>query len=524
MGIPYYFSHIIKTHKSIVKCFKNNTKVINNFYLDANSIIYDVIHTLDFNYNENIENQIIKEVINKLENYINQINPSNIIFIAFDGVAPLAKLEQQRMRRYKTDFLNRNYKINNEKEKHVFNSVLITPGTLFMKNLSNTITSHFEKISNIIVTSSNEDGEGEHKIFQYIRDNSSIHNEMNTFVYGLDADLIMLSLNHLKINNKINNIYLVREAPHFNNLINDTIDINELYMLDIQKLALTIVKELDKEENMFAIHDYVFLCFLLGNDFLPSFPALNIRTGGISKLIEAYKNTMFNELVIQNGIINWKGLYNIILYLTQKEEEYIIKEYELRNKITDNLQYKNNNREEIHIDFEKIPQVEREIEKYINPCENFWKERYYKILFDININETKKKQISLNYIEGLEWTYKYYTDKCCDWRWKYNYHYPPLLEDLIKYIPIFDKEFIKNNETKPVSQLVQLLYVLPKNSLSILDDNIYNKVLNECSHWYSDDCEFLWAFKKYFWESHVILPHVDVDEIERFINRNKFKI
>jgi len=430
MGITYYFYHLTKKYKKLK--VNELPKNIDNYFIDFNGVIHTECSKLlndSINSKKFTEELIIENLWDKINNYNDIYKPKKLI-ICTDGVAPLAKIIQQRKRRYLTIFKN-----NIDKIKSSWDTNAISAGTTFMDNLDEFI---FNKINDnsFIFDGSKNAGEGEHKIFQYLR-TIDFDKSKAIIINGLDAaDLIMLSLNHLKINNKINNIYLVREAPHFNNLINDTIDINELYMLDIQKLALTIVKELDKEENMFAIHDYVFLCFLLGNDFLPSFPALNIRTGGISKLIEAYKNTMFNELVIQNGIINWKGLYNIILYLTQKEEEYIIKEYELRNKITDNLQYKNNNREEIHIDFEKIPQVEREIEKYINPCENFWKERYYKILFDININETKKKQISLNYIEGLEWTYKYYTDKCCDWRWKYNYHYPPLLEDLIKYIPI----------------------------------------------------------------------------------------
>ena len=64
----------------------------------------------------------------------------------------------------------------------------------------------------------------------------------------------------------------------------------------------------------------------------------------------------------------------------------------------------------------------------------------------IEIDEIRKKQICLNYLEGIEWTMKYYTVGCPDWRWTYNYMYPPLLSDLIHYIPYFNTEFISNKQ------------------------------------------------------------------------------
>ena len=107
MGIPSYFSFLIKNHSYIVKKLLHFDKNIHNLYLDSNSIIYDCLRKLssDFeSYKNNVEfeNQLIKEVALKIEEYILTINPSNNVFIAFDGVAPIAKLEQQRTRRHKS--------------------------------------------------------------------------------------------------------------------------------------------------------------------------------------------------------------------------------------------------------------------------------------------------------------------------------------------------------------------------------------------------------------------------------------
>jgi 5'-3' exonuclease len=171
--------------------------------------------------------------------------------------------------------------------------------------------------------------------------------------------------------------------------------------------------------------------------------------------------------------------------------------------------------------FESIPLYERQVEKYINPYKNFWQQRYYKCLFNIQIDEERKKQVCTNYLEGLEWTFKYYTFGCHDWRWCYNYNYPPLLTDLIHYIPFFDVDLIQKKQPNPVNELVQLSYVLPKECLHFLPKRLYDGLIKEKSHWYRSDCEFIWAFCRYFWEAHVDLPHIDIEELEEFVNSQK---
>jgi 5'-3' exoribonuclease 1 len=103
MGIPSYFSYIIKNYCTLLTNIHKNPQSFHNFYLDCNSIIYDAVHNINFNQLEDSEmNTIIYNVIGKIDEYIHFIKPTNNLFIAFDGVAPVAKLEQQRNRRYKS--------------------------------------------------------------------------------------------------------------------------------------------------------------------------------------------------------------------------------------------------------------------------------------------------------------------------------------------------------------------------------------------------------------------------------------
>ena len=154
-------------------------------------------------------------------------------------------------------------------------------------------------IKQFIFSGSDEPGEGEHKLFQHIRENEKLrHQKEVTVIYGLDADLIMLCLNHLRISKQI---YLYRETPEFVKSINRDINPNESYLLDIPLLSQEIIMEMNNgkkpssKQETNKLYDYIFLCFLLGNDFLPHFPAMNIRTNGIDIMLEAYKHISKSE-------------------------------------------------------------------------------------------------------------------------------------------------------------------------------------------------------------------------------------
>lgn len=528
MGIPSYFSYIIKNYSNIIRnlrFFKKQTNfTFQHLYMDCNSIIYDAVHSLEKQINSgtpidtDFETAVIKKVSMGIESYIKLIQPTDCVFITFDGVAPFAKMEQQRTRRYKSSFMANISFDNNSTKTPAWNTSAITPGTDFMEKLSKQIDydyTHMEgryKVKRIIVSGANCPGEGEHKLFEKLRIDSVIND--NVAVYGLDADLIMLSIFHLKY---CKNIYVFREAPEFlkNSLpIESRGDDNEPHFLDINSLSSHISAEMNcKFADPQRIYDYVFMCFLLGNDFLPHFPAMNIRTHGITALLDIYRlyiGSHADRYLISktSGNINWKNVGIFIKEIAKREHEFLQNEYFVRNKF-DKRKYPENTPEEKEEYMQNIPTIYRAEEKYICPDESYWEDRYYKALFNCKRNQDELMSICNNYLEGLEWVFKYYTKGCPDWRWKYNYHYPPLFTDLYKYIPHFEMDFIKDsNNTAPFSPEVQLSYVLSHNNLHLLPKPICHFLKTNYSELYPEQYKFQWAFCRYFWEAHPILPEI----------------
>ena len=599
MGIPSYFSHIVKEYRHIIKDMKS-IRHVTNFYLDSNSLIYDAVKnnpTYDKTKQKEYENELMNMVCAKIDYYVDTLKPRERVFIAFDGVAPVAKLSQQRDRRYKSWYTTQIQRdLEGAAYKESWNTSAITPGTDFMKKLNTHVTEYYEKKNRYasttaatttntpslkyIVSSSMESGEGEHKIFEYIRKYPEYHNapDTTTLIYGLDADLIMLTLNHLYITNN-KNMYLFRDTPEFIKSIDSSLDANRDYLMDIPELANAIVNYMHEQgiegcvekDTLRAnrIKDYIFLCFLLGNDFLPHFPAVNIRTGGINILLNVYRETLGgsgNKFLTNsdNGKITimWKNFHEFISHIAKSEDSLLMEEHKRRDKAEKRMGMSNrrgrnggghfkdskdskdernerNARNTNKIlnevdevlgtdiremdDLLMLPMKERSVEKYINPFQHDWEYRYYKSLFDVEITDERRKQICMNYMEGLEWTYNYYTIGCMDWRWCYKYHYAPLFKDLIKYIPHINANFLVPKEKQSIEDIVQLCYVLPKANLNLLPLNVNIVLMQRLAHLYGDNYDFKWAYCRYFWESHADLPTLSIEMLESIVHEAKHK-
>jgi 5'-3' exonuclease len=529
---------LIKNHRALLQKYVKGRLPVDNFFIDANPLIYNSINK--HHYTQDDYPLILENVIQQIMELISTFAPQ-MTFIAFDGVAPVAKLEQQRGRRYKRRFelppppetntsaMTTSTNPSTPAATIPFNSIEITPGTAFMKFLNRELKRTFESDPSILYTGSDEFGEGEHKIFHHLRSHATEIREQTNVIYGLDADLIMLCLNHLPVSERL---YLFRETPHFIQAIDDTLEPNETYVLDIAGLSRTIHSDVHLTPT-----DYIFTCFMLGNDFLPHFPALNIRTGGVTKLLDeaqSFRSNRGSLEMMSEGLnfvrqtpegvrINWDIFRQYVTELANKEKQYILDELKLRDRKQRNY-YPSNTREELQKKINELPTSERDLEKSIQPHRNGWEDRYYMSLFGLNKPPTEQfiQQVCNNYLEGLEWTLKYYTGDCPDWRWCYRYHYPPLLKDLVFSIPTDNTvQFISPSiRPPPIDELTQLCYVLPTEHLEIIPEQVREAVLQAHPEWYipeGEDVDFLWAFCKYFFEAHPILPEIDVNELEQIV-------
>jgi len=308
MGVPYYFYNIYKKYNRKYSLTVSQSDLskseITHLFLDYNSMIHPCAQNamLQLESDEQVytEDEIEEFIITKCLEYtlhtLTIIKPRHL-YICIDGVAPCGKLVQQQERRYKSHFL--------KEKKVIWDTNKITPGTLFMNKLTNALL-HFikentfvkEMSTSITLSSSNECGEGEHKMMNIIRDlEESAGNQCNSNlygIYGLDADLIMLSL----LSVASDKIVLVRDqndTPDFIYLSAGVLkfaifsDLNST-CISAHKTQLSEVMGSDTEKAVIdrVVSDHVFLCFLVGNDFLPGIPSLSIKDNGIGMISRAY--------------------------------------------------------------------------------------------------------------------------------------------------------------------------------------------------------------------------------------------
>jgi 5'-3' exoribonuclease 2 len=604
MGVPGFFLWLMKNYKkegfvfnksklllTDIKIVKKNKKIsdeellkiqqkneytqsllneVNNidwFLIDANCLIHPVCFKVvaenpELTDNDKLENKMMNAVLEYLEKIISYVNPSKGIYLAIDGVAPVAKIKQQRSRRFKS--VADKVMWDNIKKKHNkpltqhWNNNAITPGTEFMVKLHNKIINWANGLNkHVIYSSCFTPAEGEHKLLQFIRQNQNKNQDLSYVVYGLDADLIFLSLA-----TESEKIYLLREANEINK--NESKEVlNYVSICIMRKSIVNTIKEylleaadgllnVDKMEDDTSkvkqkntlygfddldetriVNDFIFMCYFLGNDFLPHIPSLDIHQDGIESLIISYVETT-NELVIEKNKIEYllngkqalqgKTLNKINLDFLERFinklsglEEGVLREHFAKGKkrfSCDGDAYE-----------KEVFKIENLQFKVPDPIQlgsdtpDEWRARYYKHYWNVGPDEIEEfsKKLVTHYLIGVKWVTMYYFDDCPSWNWYYPFDYPPFITDIAKYLPELNLNKIKFDKGNPLKPFMQLLAVFPPQSNNLIPGSLRKLMTNPKSslaYMYPQEFEQDFINKKRYWMGIPKLPPLDIDLIK----------
>lgn len=509
MGIPRFYKFITEQFPDVsqqVSFKKGQYGKVDNLYLDANGIIHNCAHDVYFPdkprlsqsknpTSEQLEIKLFQAITDYMDQLLKFVQPKRLFYIAIDGTAPLAKQSQQRQRRYKAADEK------TDEQLKTFDSTCITPGTYFMYKLGKYIQFYITKMVStdpiwqnvhVIFSGSETVGEGEHKIVQYIREQRN-KNKLVHCMYGLDADLFMLGLG-----THCQNFYLLREEQ-FKTAWDDTL----FYKVNIGLLRKQIF---DLWGSMGGnttqmIDDFIFICFLAGNDFLHSLPCCHDLTQSINFLMELRKKVLGSSYITSSKAYNLNNLAIFLKSLAETESCTIFEQYYQQNFVNTTLNDSlvDSTRPELGIDLQK------------------YRELYYRKAGVDHTNQNKIWEFCKQYLQGLEWVQYYYHSVPNNWHWYFPYHYSPLVIDIVDYLTNTNNNIrltrVSNKYFKPILPFQQLLCVVPPKSKTLLPSYLRYLYNSELKKYYPSKYHIDYEGKLRDWEGIAILPFIDLHKV-----------
>ncbi|GLC57430.1 hypothetical protein PLESTB_001223500 [Pleodorina starrii] len=584
MGIPKFYRWLSERYPLLNQklTLTEGPPEIDNLYLDMNGIIHNCTHANRKDIGGVTEEDMMLKVFDYLEKLIQIVRPQKLLFMAIDGVAPRAKMNQQRSRRFKSAM----ERLKNEEEQRrkgepvpddPFDSNCITPGTEFMARLGKHLRFFIRRKMaedplwqkpTVVFSGHEVPGEGEHKIMEYIRwekRQPSYQPNQRHCMYGLDADLVMLSLvshePHFCLLREVVSYTgqgrgqparEVLENPCAENFILFQIGLlREYFELEFGNIKLPFPLDLER-----IVDDYVLMCMLVGNDFLPALPTLDIAEGALNKLMDMYKEVLpsLGGYLTYAGDLDRRRLEVLLERIGQMELQVL----EERAQDAEFMESKRAKRaarmgggqrsqlDEIDAGMRSLAvggppgsrgnllnqalepgpgpgaaqqqqqqgptMMSREARQMMmaglgDQGLQMWKDRYYSEKLHAYGSEDRRT-VAEHYIAGLHWVLEYYYRGVASWDWYYPYHYAPMASDMVN-LDVIQVAFAQGSPFRPFEQL---LAVLPAASSKLLPPPFRVLMMDPESpiiDFYPASFEVDMEGKRADWEGVVLVPFVD---------------
>ncbi|CAH6418833.1 XRN 5-3 exoribonuclease [uncultured virus] len=512
---------------------------------------------------EQLETQFFHAYARYLGELVEKARGRNYFILAFDGKAPRAKVNQQRGRRFMASLPDsEKVVVLGYQGQKVFDSAAITPGTEFMKRVDlyvqSWLAANREQLPPLVIYSSHlVPGEGEHKIMAILRQLADTGERGQVTgkpaeagkpeekyliaqgggyhgIYGLDADLCMLSLLSPK-----ERILLIRE------------DFTDIVNIDALKIGVynDLTSEFkEKPSQKLVIQDYVLMVFFVGNDFLPHMMCFEDMKVAMDTMFKCWRQLGGNTLTNEDGSINWTALANFI-YLLGTEEEALLKhkasmEFKYPSTILDAVTVKKEAPPDRH--YIEHGTFRKQEKRYT--IESFDYGQFRTLWYNnalgprttegkLSLSELGIKAINAGdveemcrqYIYGLQWILQYYIGGPISQVFVYRYAHCPMLTDLAQVLI----SSVKANATLKVEDVLEhkgdveinllhlQLAVLPPASAGLIRSPYNTLILTDGALADMAPTRFIIERegKDKDWQGVPILPPLNMDRIVEAVNR-----
>lgn len=518
MGIPSFYRRLSIGHKGLIG--KDHGPKVAALYFDFNCLIYTVVRSpamppYSASNHREWEATLYAEICKYILLVWNYAGSPPEVFLSIDGVVPLAKIKQQRLRRFKSAWM-----VKEELSRGIRNpgdswdTNAITPGTVFMDGLGKKLQEFCQQRgSGWSVSTASEPGEGEQKIMARLRTRQPDSFDGSLLIYGLDADLILLTMLNA-VGRGFKDCYLMREDKEMGR----PELINEFSFFSMNKLPELLWKDyssLSTEQQLWRIQNYVCGMSLLGNDFLPHSLSIHVRDDGhelLSRDLVAFEKEGKGLLRSEAGglltvdqeclralLSKWAGLEeNAILQMIRKKRSM----RSTTNQV-DAEQVLQALPLEWDIELEVVTYKKNEEGKYRIEFLPSWKQVYHEQWLKGHSIE----DLTRHYLYGIQWVFDYYTgQRPIPNTWMFPTSLPPLWSDMVPYLPMKSMDLgIAPQDIQPQQQLSM---VLPLSSWYLIRNPNYRSLPFDYPQYFPHVFSFVSVGKRHLWECEPDICHL----------------